>query len=95
MTGSASTLGARLTGLLSPFPLFANVLAAFTHHLAGSAGATTFLSGVTAVSFAFGGFFLVIAALLTRLGPAPAYVLASAVAIALNGAALRRVRRGP
>src|SRR5262249_9420289 len=45
LTGIASALGPELTGLLSPFPLYAGILAAFGHHFHGPQAAIAVLRG--------------------------------------------------
>jgi hypothetical protein len=52
LTGAATQLGPELSGLLSPFPVFASVLVAFTHRHAGSGAAQQLLRGVVIGSFA-------------------------------------------
>ncbi len=37
LTGAAQRLGPQWSGILTPFPIFASVLPAFTHHRAGGA----------------------------------------------------------
>jgi uncharacterized membrane protein (GlpM family) len=46
ITTLAPTLGPHLAGLLSPFPVFGAVLALFTHHRYGAAGAMQVLDGL-------------------------------------------------
>ena len=45
MTATAPMLGAQLTGLLSPYPVYAATLAAFAHRLEGPAAARAVLRG--------------------------------------------------
>jgi hypothetical protein len=94
LTGAAAHLGARLTGLLTPFPLYAASLVAFTHALEGPAQAGGVLRGLLLGLYSFVGFFLVLAALLERAGIAAAFAAAVAVALAVQGAALWTLRRG-
>src|SRR5262249_38775834 len=57
LSESASALGPRLTGLLTPFPLYVSILAAFAHHLYGAAEAVRVLRGLIGGLFAFAVFF--------------------------------------
>jgi hypothetical protein len=92
LTGAASHLGPRLTGLLTPFPLYAASLVAFTHALEGPAPAGGVLRGLLLGLYSFVGFFLVLAALLERAGIAAAFAAAVVVALAVQGAALWTLR---
>ena len=94
LTGVAPALGARLTGLLAPFPLYGAVLAVFAHRLQGSAAAVTVLRGLLVGLFAFAVFFLSLAVLIERAGIGPAFVVALALTFALQAGALWTLRRG-
>jgi hypothetical protein len=94
LTGVASHLGARLTGLVTPFPIYAAILVVFTHALEGPARAAGVLRGLLLGLYCFVGFFCVLAALLERAGMAAAFAAATAVALAIQGAALLALRRG-
>ena len=85
LTTFANTLGAQLSGLLSPFPVFGVVLAAFTHHQQGAPAAARLLRGVVVGSLAFGGFFLVVGLWVASLPLLWTYLLASAAALAASG----------
>jgi hypothetical protein len=95
LTGVAPILGPRLTGLLAPFPLYAAVLTVFAHHLQGAAPAAQVLRGLLLGLFAFAGFFLMLAALIERLGIIPAFATAIAVALVLQATSLWALRREP
>jgi hypothetical protein len=95
LTTFANSLGARLSGLLTPFPLFTIVIAVFTHHQQGPAAATQLLRGVVLGGFAFATFFLVVAVLLPGVGLGWTFLAATASALVLNGLALRFVLRRP
>ena len=84
LTAAASKLGARLTGLLSPLPVFANVLAAFAQVHDGSTASILLLRGIVLASFSFALFFFVVASGLPRWGIFPVFVFAAAVALAVN-----------
>jgi len=94
LTTFADRLGSQLSGLLSPFPIFGVVIAAFTHHQQGPAAATQLLRGVVIGSFGFNSFFLVVAALLPYLAPGWVYLLATLATLAVNGFAFRFLKSG-
>jgi hypothetical protein len=85
ITGVASVVGAKWSGLLSPFPVFACVMAVFSHDNGGSYAAHRLLRGVVLGSFAFASFFVVVGLLVQRLSLLFAYALATAVALSVNG----------
>ena len=93
LTGIAPALGAHLTGLLAPFPLYAAVLAVFAHHQGGPTPAVAVLRGLLVGLFAFAGFFLVLALLLEHGGVALAFGVAIALALAVQGGALWALQR--
>jgi hypothetical protein len=88
LTGLAPLLGARLTGLVSPFPVYGSVLAAFTHTQRGLAAARYLLRGFILGLSATVGFYFVLAETLARGPLALAYSLALATALALQAASL-------
>ena len=93
LTSLAAVLGPTLSGLLSPMPVFALVLAAFANHTQGPSAAARLLRGVVIGSFAFAAFFLVVATLLTRLPMGATYLLATLTTLAVNAGALYLGRR--
>jgi len=94
LTSAASHLGALMSGLLSPVPVFLLVLAAFAHDADGAGVSTRILFAGVVGSFAFAIFFLIVGVALGRLGLVATYALASAGAVAVNGAVLVASRRG-
>ncbi len=88
LTGFASLLGPRLSGLLTPFPIYATILSVFTHYAQGAASARRLLRGLITGIFSFAVFFLVIAGLIVPLGIAPTFLLATLVALMLHGVSL-------
>jgi len=94
LTAIAPALGPRLTGLLSPFPLYAAVLTVFAHRLEGAAPAVEVLRGLLVGLFAFAGFFLALALSIERAGIATAFALAASITIAIQAVALWALRRG-
>src|SRR5262245_31680112 len=93
LTGFATVLGPRLTGLLATYPLYGAILAGFAHHLQGPGPAIRVLRGLLLGLFAFAGFFLVLALLLEGAGIARAFAAAIAAALILQGGALWALRR--
>jgi hypothetical protein len=92
LTTFASSLGPQLSGLISPFPIFGLVLAAFAHYLQGAEAANRVLRGVAIGALAFTSFFLIVGGLLPGLGILWTYTLAAVVAVSVNGISLRLVR---
>jgi hypothetical protein len=81
LTGGAPALGAQLTGLLAPFPLYGAILAVFAQHQDGAVPAIWVLRGLLFGLFSFASFFLVLAVLLGQVPIAWAFGAASAVAL--------------
>jgi len=95
ITGAASVMGPKWSGLLSPFPVFACVMAIFSQKSGGSGAAHRLLRGVILGSFAFASFFIVVGLLVQRVSLVFAYALATGVALSVNGfllAVLLRMR---
>ena len=88
LTTVADKLGAQLSGLISPFPVFSVVFAAFTHSQSGARAASNLLRGVVLGSGSYASFFLIVGALLTHLGIALTYLMATLVALAVSGLTL-------
>lgn len=93
ITGSAAYLGPQLSGLITPFPIFGTVLAAFTHRHQGAEVAIQLLRGMTLSLFGVAGFFLVVCGLLPTLAIGWTYLFAVLVVLVSNGIALRAARR--
>jgi hypothetical protein len=92
LTAIAPAIGARLTGLLSPFPLYAGILALFAHRVGGPAAAVGVWRGLLFGLFSFVAFFSVIAAGLPRLGIAWGFSLAVLAAALTQGTSLLVLR---
>jgi hypothetical protein len=92
LTGISTLLGPHLSGLLTPFPIFATILGAFTHHFQGKAAACRLLRGVVIGSFTFAVFFLVIAAMIERWGIVLAFSLAILASLVLHACSLWLMR---
>lgn len=94
LTAGAPLLGARLTGLLAPFPLYGTILATFAHQQRGPAAASGVLRGLLFGLFGFASFFLVLALLLGRAPLGWAFAAAAAAALAGQAATLGALRGG-
>ncbi len=88
LTGVSSLLGPQLSGLLTPFPVFASILGAFTHHFQGKAAACRLLRGVVIGSFTFAVFFLVIAGTIERWGIMLTFSVAILASLVLHACSL-------
>lgn len=93
LTGFASLLGSRLSGLLTPFPIYATILSVFTHYAQGAASARRLLRGLVMGVFSIAVFFFVIAVLIVPLGIALAFCLATLFALTLHGVSLYLLRK--
>lgn len=93
LTAAAPILGAQLTGLLAPYPLYGTILAVFAHRLYGPVAAIRTLRGLLLGLFSFAGFFLVLAALLDRLAVALAFGSACTLALTIQAGTLWVLKR--
>lgn len=93
LTAASSLLGPQLSGLLTPFPIFASILGAFTHHFQGGTAARQLQRGVVIGSFTFAVFFLVIAGTIERGGIVLAFGLAILASLLIHGCSLWLMRR--
>jgi hypothetical protein len=88
LTGVAAVLGPRLSGLLSPLPVFSSIVAVFAHKFEGAAAARLVLRGILAGSFAFIAFYLALTTLLVPWGIAAAFGCALLGALFAQGCSL-------
>ena len=93
LTGAATLLGSRLSGLLSPLPIFSTIIAVFTQRLYGASSARHVLRGVMIGSFAFAIFFLIVAVLLPRLSIALTFLCALFGALCMQSISLWLLQR--
>ncbi len=93
LMAGADTLGPRLAGVLSTFPVIVTVVGSFTHHRWGRDAVWRILRGITASLFGFILFFLVAGATLPAFGLTGSYALASALAVAVTAALAALDRR--
>ena len=92
ITGIASYIGPKWSGLISPFPVFVSVLGVFAHVQSGSAAAHQLMRGTLIGSFAFVAFFIAVALTVCDVSLPLVYLLATAVTLAVNVAMLRVVQ---
>jgi hypothetical protein len=88
LTSGAPILGPRLTGLLTPFPLYASILGVFAHRLQGASAVAGVLRGLVLGLFAFASFFLVLALLIGWIGLASAFAASIIVALIVQSGSL-------
>ncbi len=84
ITGSALLLGARWSGLLSLFPIFASVMAVFSHRENGPAAAHHLLSGVIVGSLSSASFLLSVGLMIRQHSLPCTYGIATCIALAVN-----------
>lgn len=89
LTTFAQYLGPQLSGLVAPFPIFANVLAVFGQIQEGPHTAGRLLRGVVGGSLAFASFFLVAGSLLQQASLGWTYAPATVAALGVNFLLLR------
>ena len=95
LSAAATTIGARLTGLLAVYPAYSAVLASFALRLEGRAAAAGLLRGLLVGLFSFGAFYSLLAFLLPRIGTGGAFAAAIAAALTVQGISLLRILRHP
>jgi hypothetical protein len=95
LTSLAPRLGPALSGLVSPFPVFALTMAVFAHRSEGPAAAGEVLWGLLIGSFAFATFFLVVALALATHGILWTYLAAVLASVAVNAVSLILSQRPP
>ena len=93
LTAASGLLGPQLSGLLTPFPIFATILGAFTQHFQGAAAACRLLRGVVIGTFTFAVFFLIVATTIEREGIVIAFGAAVLASLLLHGCSLWFLRR--
>ena len=93
LTTAAPALGSRLSGLLSPFPIYAAVLCVFAHRLQGIGAAIAVMRGLLLGLFSFAAFFAVLSLLLEPGGIALAFAVAIGIALVLQAGSLVAGRR--
>ncbi len=98
LTAIAPVLGPHTSGLVATFPVYISVMAVFAQRHQGPAAAVDLLRGLLAGLFGTVAFYVVVHLAVVPLGIAPAFLLATAITLAIQAVALRSVRsatRGP
>jgi hypothetical protein len=85
LTTAADALGPQLSGLISPFPAFSVIFAAFAQSQQGARTASNLLRGVVLGSGSYAAFFVIVGGLLPQQGIALTYLLATLVAVSVSG----------
>lgn len=91
LTLVAPAVGPHLSGLLTPFPVAATILAACTQHFEGPAAARQLLRGLLIGLFSFAVFFLVLSLLITRGDIGTAFTAACAAAFGSHAVVWRHL----
>jgi uncharacterized membrane protein (GlpM family) len=92
LTSLAPVIGPKMTGLLSPFPIFVTILAVFAHHQ-GPRVVRQVLRGVMLGMFSFAGFFAILAGVLVTAGVVLAFAAALLTALLIQAVALHVLRQ--
>src|SRR5579862_6611431 len=95
LSAAATTIGARLTGLLAVYPAYSAILASFALRLEGRAAAVGLLRGLLVGLFSFAAFYSLLACLLPSTGTGGAFAAAIAAALTVQGVSLLRILRRP
>jgi hypothetical protein len=93
LSAAATTIGARLTGLLAVYPAYSAILASFALRLEGRAAAIGLLRGLLVGLFSFAAFYSLLAFLLPRTGTGGAFAAAIVAALMVQGVSLLRILR--
>ena len=93
ITGFASTLGPRASGLSASYPIVSAALAIFAHAVRGPSGGMAALRGMASALFGFIGFFAVVATMIVPFGAPVAFGAAVAVAMIIQGLTLIWIQR--
>ena len=93
LTAASGLLGPQLSGLLTPFPIYATILGSFTHYFQGAAAARRLLRGVIIGNFTFAVFFLIVASTVEEGGIGIAFGAAVLASLLLHGCSLWFIRK--
>ena len=95
ITGGAEYLGPRWSGMLSPFPVFACIMALFSQTQDGAMAAQRVLRGVIIGSYGAASFLVIVGLAVERASLVFVYFLATSIAVAVNGISLVTLIRRP
>jgi hypothetical protein len=84
LTSVAASVGPRVSGLLTPFPVAATILAAFTHSLDGGRAAAQLLRSLLIGLFSFAVFLLVVGTTIEHWSVGAAFVSATLATLAVH-----------
>ena len=93
ITGISGVIGPQLSGLLTPFPMFASILGAFTHRFQNAEAARQSLYGVVIGSFTSVIFLLVVAGTLERRGILVSFSLTLLATVLTHGCSFWLMQR--
>jgi hypothetical protein len=92
LSSLAATLGARIVGLIAPFPIYASIMGGFTHGLYGPAASIRLIRGVLMGLYGFTCFYFAVAMLATT-SVLVAFVVATGSALVVQGGSMWFIRR--
>jgi hypothetical protein len=92
ITGVANLLGPQLTGLLTPFPIYAATLGVYTHRSLGGEEAVKLLRGVIVGTSTFIVFFLIVTLTIVRWGLAASFLTAIGAGLLTHFTSLQLLR---
>ena len=92
ITQASAALGPRLSGLLTPFPVYVCVLGSSTYRLQGAESAARLVRGATLGLFTPAVFFMILSTTIAWLGVGPSFGLAIAVTPLVHALAYRLLR---
>ena len=92
ITQASTALGPRLSGLLTPFPVYVSVLASSTYRLNGPVPAAQLVRGATLGLITPAVFFLIVSTTIVWLGVGPSFGLAIAATPMVHALAYRLLR---
>ena len=90
---SADFLGARLSGIVSTYPVVTTVICAFTHHQWGREAVRRILRGLALSLLVFAAFFLIVGLGLPVVGLAGSFAIATAAVLVIHGLLLAAMQR--
>lgn len=90
LSAASDALGSRLTGLLTPFPVIASVLAAFTHATDGAGAVRRYADALVRGLPSFAAFTTTVAVSVRDLGTAASFAIASVLALASHAILITR-----
>jgi hypothetical protein len=86
LTAVSGALGPHLSGLLAPFPIITSILAVFTHAHGGTGQVEVLLRNFLLGFYGFAAFCFLLAVSLPDISTAASFLLATAAALAVQGA---------